>query len=532
MYKVLIVDDEAPARALLNIKVDWASINCQVVGEAKNGQEALVKYQELQPDLIVTDIQMPVLNGIDMIAEIRKKDKEQAIIILSCHESFAYARQMIRLGVQGYLIKDAFNTEELYSIITDLFDERMAIHQTIATEVQSSIDYSKSLITHQLIIDAMSSERRQGLIKEYQLNLNSPQMALLLVDIELIGQDVTKPQGHQLSATDIQLIQNLMRSALTSFGGGEVCYDQASKFLAINNVAGYHSQLECRKETIALANHMRHTILEHFKVQVTVGISNTFTTVDRLINAYKEALHAANRKIINGYDKTYISTNASAEEEDHYVNILNAKIGRIGSYLNEEDFTPITKEINDIFLQNLKGFMQYNYLKHTNWTLLGMLIDYCSSKGIPYAEIFGSRSPWESIMDIKTVDGMCTWFKKSINNLEALIRKAAPITYSYHVNKCIKYVDEHYSETISLQELADSLDINNAYLSRIFKKETGISLSDYINQVRIETAKELIEHTNKKMYEIAELSGYNSTQRFFQAFKKIVGKAPGDYRKS
>lgn len=530
MYNVLIVDDEAPARALLKLKVDWTSINCSIVGEAKNGQEALDLYHALKPDLIITDIQMPVMNGIELIKAIRQVSKSQPIIILSCHESFSYARKAIQLGVQDYLIKDSFETDELYSIITDMFDARMNKRQVIAATVQSNTDHQKSLMTKSLMTSSYDQATIDQVISTHDLDLKGHQFSLLYIDIEILGQDPANPiQAYSL--TDIELIQNLIRLSMKDLAQGEVCYDRGNVFIVICTIPDCHSDLMCRRETIALANHIRHSLAEHYPVQTTVGISNTLSHLTQLNKAYEESQLAANRKIINGYDKTYLSTVTTTIEDDHYIKILNVKLARINKALEEATFGPIEKELHDIFLQNLKGFMQYNYLKHTNWTLLGMLIDYCSHNALSYTDIFGSRSPWEDIMDIKTVDGMYTWFKKAIHHIEAGLKVEENTAYSYHVSKSIQYIKDHYSDAISLKALSDELDINNAYLSRLFKKETGIGLTDYINQVRIDKAKELIETTHKKMYEIAELTGFNNNQRFFSVFKKVVGESPGDYKK-
>lgn len=147
-------------------------------------------------------------------------------------------------------------------------------------------------------------------------------------------------------------------------------------------------------------------------------------------------------------------------------------------------------------------------------------------------EICGSRSPWETILDIKTVDGMCRWFVINIRKVSESLHIKPESQHSYHVSNCVKYIHKNYHENISLRDLSIKYDINNAYLSRIFKKETGKNLTDYINDVRIDEAKKLIETTTLKMYEIAEQCGFSSTQRFFMVFKKTVGTSPGDYRKN
>ncbi|MBC7959099.1 MAG: response regulator [Vallitaleaceae bacterium] len=532
MYHVLIVDDEAPARELLKLKIDWTSINCNVIGTAKNGQEALDFYIANKPDLVITDIEMPVMNGLKLIESIKALNSEQPIIILSCHESFSFARKAIKLGVNDYLIKDSFETEELYAIISDMFKNGPIVSPLEKAQRSTNEDKHKSAILKALVFDGLSKKLQEDYINRYHLNLIGKQMILLFLDLEILGQDISKMDDPFMLHKDIQLVQEILRNALRDFALGEVCHDKNNDFLVIYGATKSYSQEETRREAITISNHLRHEINKNLPVQTTIGISAPFNSLDNLFEAYTQASQSVQRKIVSGYDKSYLYSNKANIEEDQYIKILNVKLNRINDYLNAYKFDPMIKEINDIFLQNLKGFMQYNYLKHTNWTLLSLFIEFCSKNSLSFIDVCHSRSPWEVIMDIKTVDGMCTWFIGVIEEMKVRLQPTQVNTYSYHVEKCTKYIHQHYGENISPSDLSDMFDINNAYLSRIFKKETGSSITDYINSVRIEESKSLIQNTNKKMYEIAELTGFSSTQRFFLIFKKMVGCAPGDFRKT
>ena len=531
MYNVLIVDDEAPAREILKLKVDWESIGCRISGMAKNGQEALDFYTENKPDLVITDIQMPVMGGLELIKAIKAIDENQPIIILSCHETFSFARKAIQLGVHDYLIKDSFDTEELYTTITEIF-KSIDGKELVSSEVSNSYDKQKSSILKTLIFNPINADLQESYIQRYHLNLIGNQFIMLYLDIEILDQDISDLAKPQLSHDDIHTIQDILRMNLQDYALGEVCHTDSNTFLVIYNVTKSYSETETRRESINIATGLRQSINSHFNIQTTIGISSIFNSLDNLERAYNQGQQSVQRKIISGYDKSYIYNSITNVDEDQYIKILNVKLKRVSEYLESHKYEPVVKEIKDIFLQNLKGFMQYNYLKHTNWTLLSMFIEYCSKNNISFIEIFDSRSPWETVMNIKTVDGMCQWFVNAVHEMNNKLKPSNDNNYSYHVQKSIVFIDKHYSENISLSDLSDKLDINNAYLSRIFKKETGNSITDYINNVRIEEAKSLIQNTNKKMYEIAEQTGFSSTQRFFLIFKKVVGSSPGDFRKT
>lgn len=118
MYTAMIVDDEYPARNMLELLIDWQENDFQIIAKAENGKQALALYEKEKPDLIITDIQMPVMDGIELIEEIRKRNPDQYIVVLSCHESFRYAQQAIRLGVKDYLIKDMLTESQLENCLS------------------------------------------------------------------------------------------------------------------------------------------------------------------------------------------------------------------------------------------------------------------------------------------------------------------------------------------------------------------------------------------------------------------------------
>lgn len=529
MYKVLIVDDEAPARELLKLKIDWASINCQVIGTAKNGQEGLIAYKNLEPDLIITDIQMPVMDGLTFIEKINAIDPDQPIIILSCHESFDFAKRAMKMGINDYLIKDSFETDELYVIISSIFQ---ASNESTTISTQSSRNPElHSNIVNQFIVNPENHDP-MAYVLNHQLRLEQGPYFVLFFDIELLDQDITSTNSHLLTPYERNQLFHHMDAIVQDDYTGELAHLDGNQFYAIVCCHNTRSEGDMRHEAIALSNRMRNQINSMYHIQSTIGISLPFTSLDGLEKAYSQSKEATERKIIGGYDKSYLYNQQNRFEDSQYTKILNIKLERISKALEEKAFDPMIKEIKDIFLQNLKGFMQYNYLKYTNWTLLGMLIDYCAKEQISYKKICDSPSPWEDILALKTVDDMCHWHLKSFLKIKEMVSVPISNDYSYHTQKIVDHIMAHYKEAISLQDLATQFDMSNAYLSRLFKKETGQSMTDFVNNVRIEEAKKLLDESTMKMYEIAEQTGFSSNQRFFSTFKKFMGISPGEYRKS
>jgi len=532
-YSVLIVDDEKPARELIKMKLDWSKLGFDLIDEARDGEEALELYAKKRHNIVVTDIQMPVMDGLQLIEKIKEINSDQPIVILSCHENFLFAKKAIRLGVEDYLIKDTFNVEELYSLISKIIKSDIVLgnDNSVTLNEDGQFDGHKDIVIKTLIFEGVKQELLPEYLDKYKLNLKSKQYILLYVDVD------KKPKGQfskdYLSKEEIRTVLQISRSIMNDDARGEVCFDEKNGFVCIYGIACGISLMNLLKEANSVANRIRTQIREKLERVVTIGISRCFYGLSSVKTAYDEAKLAAQRKIFMGSDRIFFYSNTASGDETHIIPLLNMKLKRIKSNLCEKNFEPIYGEVRDLFLQNLKGFMQYNYLKHTNWELISILMDFCSSNGIEFnevSEVVGS--PWETLMDKNTVEEMCSWFVELIKRVETRNKQGNQSEYSFYVGKSIKHIMKHFSEPIGLSNLADSFGISSAYLARIFKKETGQSITDFTTNLRVEEAKKLIMTTDKKLYEIAEETGFGSTQRFYLLFKKVVGVSPGEYRKA
>lgn len=530
MYKVLIVEDELPARELLKLKVDWKSINCEVEYEASDGQEALEKYSLHKPDIIITDIQMPIMDGLEFIRRVREINESQPIIILSCHESFSFAQKAMKLGVSDYIIKDSYKGEEICNIIQSILQSKRSTKDSktkIIVNEEQSIRH-KSIAVKNLIFGSIEADKIVRFIDKYSLDIKSKQHALVYIDIY----DRVNPYEIE-EQEDVSNIIGLLNGIMVNNSAGEVFYDKRSKFGAILNIDQGMSDKDKLEHIFMICNDLRKTIYKLMNKHVSIGVSKVFNDLSQCNIYYEQSKRALRRKIFVGYGKNIVFTENIASNEMFTDEMLSHKLSRIKKYLNEDKFELISKDINDIYLQDLKGFMQYNYLKHTNWKLLTICMNFCVKKNIEFSHASGlvDLTPWEVIMQIESIEELSNWFIELIDRISLLCSSPQEEDYSYHVGKAVQAINERYKENISLSDLADEFNISASYLARIIKKETGMSMLDCLNKVRIEKAKELILNSDQKMYEISLNSGFTSTQRFYSVFKKYTKLSPKEFKK-
>lgn len=185
----MIVDDEIPAREILLCIINWEDTDFRIVYSASNGKDALDKYTDIKPDLIITDIQMPIIDGLDLIEEVQKINKSQKFLILSCYEDFTYAQRAMKMGVTDYLIKDLITPNYLYGILartkTDL--DNITIKKSEIKKEHKLLNFlkeNKDIALRKLIFNDISQDDCYNLIENLNLNLNGKLFVLFLIQID------------------------------------------------------------------------------------------------------------------------------------------------------------------------------------------------------------------------------------------------------------------------------------------------------------------------------------------------------------
>lgn len=399
MYRVLIVDDEAIIRKGLRSTIEWDSLGLELCGEARNGNEALDVIQATRPNILITDIRMPGMDGITLIQTIRERGIPIKIIILSGYSDYAFLKDAIRLGVDGYLLKP-IDIDELISNIKDLVN-------TIENEM------------------LRSSQLKQG--------------------IELLRSNTL----NRLVANAIGLRE----------------FEEKASFLEITLEGKYHLCAVCAIEN--------------------------------------------DEEIPAGYDERTVQTVlqiADQTMEDSagiaFLDIHGRVVLLLGHDSKDDLLAAAAQALSTIIREARER--------------CGVRI--ASGSGLPVAS---TEEIWKSYAHA------AEQFSRRMETQEAAALEGRNNTV---VNRALTYVAENYRDALSLKHLAGLLDINTSYLGQIFKKTTGESFTNYVNQYRIHQAKELLAHTALKVYEVAQEVGFTDYHYFLIIFKKITGTNPTDMR--
>ena len=513
MIKVMIVDDERNIREGIIHLINWRELGCEVVHSCNSGSTALA-YMEGNPvDIVVTDIKMPIMDGIELSKKISEKYLAK-VIILTAYSDFALAQQAIKYNVSDFIVKNEF-IEELPLAINKTIDKLVKERDTSGSgraEVLGSFDYVK--VFQRLIMTGEISAKE---IAEGKLEENN--YVLCACDITYYDKNV----GNQNMS---ELLNNILRISLKDCSYSIIPFSDSYLIITVrykkNSTIGLNTIVDYFNNIIIM-------IEEFMRIDIKLGISSEVKAVKQLRNGYEEARQALAKITTQGTAiKVYTSQSLpgaiTAFNVDRYTNML------LELTFDEENQGAQEKLA--------EGFEK---LADTGCTVeqcrLYMLV-ICSSiihKAVRYHldvdQDFNEmeKGVYEKIQNAKTIFRLIRIGNDIIERVRALCIGKKNFKNEL-VNKVEECIRQHYREELNLQYICNELYLNNSYVSRTYRKLTGYTVTEKIAMYRVGKAKKLLSGTNMKIYEIAQAVGFKDAPYFTNVFMKYTGKSPSDFR--
>lgn len=533
MKTVMIVDDELPSRQLLMMACDWNALGYKILCEARNGKEALELYDIHKPDLVFTDIQMPVMDGLELIKAIRVRNSQQKIIILSCHEDFAYAKQALKLGVLDYLIKDALTEDVLFNMLSSMSEQPgdPGSKSSGGPNGGSSEnpEYGSSSPQNIRVMDNLLYHMMQDKITPAQVAelMEKP----LSTDGEFFCVAVKPEWSAGKMPQQTSLICEKIRTVLRAAEGGDVCQTSNNTFFALAFLSASYSKMMLFNKRYSLIQLIRNSLEEILDCPLTIGSSNCSKSPFAVRQMIEEAQQALDSRMFYGKGKTLYYQNEHSRTHAVQIEVLNLRIEKIKAAIGNLNTEQLGQEISTLYEKDIRGIMQYNYVQYINSLLLGHLTMRCSSENIGYDIVFDcGRISIDELERLETVQEMCDWFIERFSRLLNEIRKRTSKDRSPRQHRILLYIQENYTFDINLDTIADHFGLHKVYLAKTFKDEFGESINEYIRKLRIEKAKELLCNEEVHVSDIVDVVGFNNPQSFYTIFKRFVGMSPGEYR--
>lgn len=511
MLKILIIDDEYYFRQFLLSYINWKDYGCEIVGEASDGEEGMALLEQLHPDIVLLDINMPCMNGIEFSRIVYEKKFPVSLIIISGHSEFEYAQQAIRYGVKNYLLKpidenDLIST--LYSIKDEL-DKKAQLQKIQQEEMLSNLIYGLSFP-----------------LKDWAIACPYYQILVIEFDEQIDFPMETEKYSHIRTQ-----IQDIAIKALSDTYTLLFCIDKNHRIVCLLGLSMLYKLLD---------NHLQNSIADIvteaqniFSLSLTVGMGIEVNSIEHIKDSYKTAIFSIQNR--------HTDTNASIvnyKSIKNYVNphyMLNSEMrNALIMALRQNEFEKIQCLIYDLFQKMQSEKISYSIIKYHYSELIGICLEYLEELSISPVNIFSNDElDFDHVFDKLSIESAQNNIIEKYQRVLLYIKKSTVSSSAKQMLEITQYIELHFCDSeFKIQDIADHFSINYHYLCNRFKKQTGVTLNQYITYKRITKAKQLMDDGYCNITLLAEMVGYNELGYFGKCFKKEVGISPSRYIES
>lgn len=532
LYKIMLVDDEEEVRTGIIEKVDWESLGFQIIADAENGEDALEKIENLEPDILITDIRMPYMDGLQLIEKVKKRFPSVKNIIFSGFNEFDYAKEAIRLGVTQYILKPV-NMEELKELLSklkEMLDKEIEAGRDIdmlRQNYQASFPALRQQFLNHLVSGKANPEETEEKLQRYDIDiLDADARQVAVVDIE----------NENIATKSIEIDKELIPIFVRNFIEEKLkvlyrcCIFNAlsdMRFIIICALNKEQNEGEFSDMLRDICRESRRML----GIELTIGIGSGYPELARLETSYNEALNAIGYKHIVGTGDTVyindvepvISATLKLGEKEEKDFIYAIKFG------SKEEVAAICENIIEKLDSAKVHSRQYQaYML----SAINILVQIMQQYEIKLEMMDASAADYLDLLNIiKHTDFFSAWFRDACLKLHQYLREKRENTTKSIIEEAKLYISENFTNPdLSLEMICKHLHMSTAYFSTIFKKETKQTYVTYLTDLRMNMALELLNTTDKKTYIISEEVGYPEQNYFSYVFKKKFGISPTKYR--
>lgn len=547
LYRVMLVDDEEDVRQAIARKINWEEIGFQVVASAENGQEALELAERLHPDVVMTDIKMPFMDGLTLGRALKKRLKNIKVIIFSGFDEFEYAKEAIKLEAEEYLLKplNAAELETVFKRIRENLDreiDQKRNESRLNAYYQESLPIMREQFLIGLLEGRIPDEEIDKTMASYEMQFKAGYYAVAVGTVERtedaaaragehagMGADSVEnePQGPVSDARlfNISLKQILDENMAGTIGHRTFIYlDRVVTIALFDNEEKFSYFVYLMDQVCKIARRV-------LDANTSIGIGTPCDKRSKLNASYREAKSALDyRVLVDANQAIYIKdVEPKAEETPDIEQTSVQDILREMKLGTREDLEGVIH----VFVKNLKNskmaLSQYQILL---MELVAEIYKLGRNYEIDMNQIFPPKTNlYENLYQLDSPEAVGSWMLDICMKVRHAIRRERADSTKAIIERAIQYVQDNYQESeLSVEGICSALNVSPTYFSTLFKKELGTTFVAYVTNVRMERAVELLKTTEDKTYVIAAKVGYTEPNYFSYVFKKQYGISPSKYR--
>ena len=529
MLKVLIVDDEVWICKLIQHSIDWESLQLEPVAFAHDGAEALEKIKELHPDIVISDVRMPVLDGCALANIVKDMQDPPRMIMISGYQDFEYVQSAIKCGVVDYLLKP-YDEDQLYQVLKKLSHEVQVKSQkeietkNVHIQLSNSMIKLRDMFLNNLIFNKQLPSSAEQIEQDFQFGFVDGIFQILVTRLDSLHGD---PDNQQL----LTYVRNLMNNALSEIDCISYSYIHQKNIITIINYTA-DSMIDINNEMEKVLKAFASDTRISKNISFTLGIGSQMNELSRVADSWQQAADSVSCRILFGTDKVYDIQRMGLEYVS-WKNLLTAEkesqfVRAVKSFNTKEIQSFVEAVFEPLIAQNL---LHPRSVMDLCEAIISLFMNSVRQIEIADDKIIGSENFVQEVHDCQNLKEIPAALLAAIVRAVEHYEKICKNKTSKPVLLAQEYVRAHYKEQIHLPDVAKVVFLHPYYFSDMFKNEVGISFSDYLTEYRMDRAKELLKNQQFKIKDINEMVGYSDSKSFSKIFKKVVGLTPQEYRK-
>ena len=501
--RILIADDDTMVRIGLKTVINWEENGFVLVGEAANGLEAMQLVQEKKPDIVITDIKMPGMDGIELIRQLRQQSTPPEILVLSSYDEFELVKKALKLGARDYLLKLNLNPEELLHSL-----RAIAAENTAASPLFSGDDEkSRALLRQNFLWDVVSNYYMNGQqleqsMRELEIHLESRPVYCMVIKVGEVYrfEEATAEEIQTLRISVVNITEEIVSDVCCGY-----CFSGRTGEFDVLLTAPVPAPDEAVGSSMQPGG---------------AGIKEAFWRANAAVSQRFYAPHDGVLLWRQDMEQT---------RQDRY------SLSGVRAELSEILVSGTPEELERVFAQ-LKTDMQQLALSRSTvraiaLELLYIVQEHFERNELPIRTVLtNSCRSYEELLHMETLGEVIAWLDALRQDLSDFLLRESEKGGAKIVGMAQDWIAAHYREAASLQEAARAVSLNPSYFSTLLKKFTGRSYTELLMEYRIERAKELLLLTDAKVYRVGQMVGYEDKFYFSRIFKRVTGMTPVEFK--
>jgi Response regulator containing CheY-like receiver domain and AraC-type DNA-binding domain len=539
MLKVLIVDDDLVARMKIKTLIDWESNGFIISGEATNGENAISSIKSEPTDIVITDMNMPIMDGVGLVGYIYDNYPSIKVIALSGYDDFEYVRKSMKKGALDYILKHRLSGDILLSVLRsacDIIDKERQQHdrnKMIQEHLSAGKNALKRDFIHQILQGAIRD--RDDIAKKIdslQLKIGMSNIAVVIVEIDDYSFLMEKYTLHESEAF-LQAFNDIVQKVLSECEKAEIEHLDNGRFILMISFPNTHSSLHTYQELTRIVERIQTNVKRYLNITASFSIGNICNDISNIAEFYNKAAALLQNKFFLGKGGIF-RTYDPVKQNKKILTLDSTDEKSIIQALKTLEYPNIKSATDGFFNRLVEQHADIKSIHMICAELINIANRFARDNGIDIESIFSSNDmPYNKLQKYETIEDIKAWILSVYEKLIMLLPSVGIGSgYSVNIKKAVEYIQKNYMKSISLNDTADFIGVSSSYLSHSFKESCGIGFTEYLNNLRIEKAKRLIKNGNIKLKDIVNEVGFYNYNYFFRVFKEITGMTPLMFEKN